>query len=58
MKNKEFDQLLFDANGHLDMLQKMVKETIEAEDDLIHNALNPILEVSSQRNTSFPEMCE
>jgi uncharacterized membrane protein len=41
MKNKEIDQLLSDENEHLNKLHKIVKETIEAEELIISNLLNP-----------------
>lgn len=47
MENKEIDQLLSDENEHLDKLHKIVKETIAAEDLIIHNLSHPPLEILS-----------
>ena len=44
MENKEFMQLLSDANGHLDALDKMVKETFKEEERMMQNLLAPIPE--------------
>ena len=45
MENKEFMRLLADAKGHLDALDKMVKDTFKEEGRMIQNALTPIPEV-------------
>jgi uncharacterized membrane protein len=45
MKNNEMDQLLSDENKHLDKLHKIVEDTIEAEDLIVHNLLNPPTEI-------------
>lgn len=47
MNNKEMDQLLSDENEHLNKLHQIVKDTIKAEELIIHNLLNPPLEVLS-----------
>ncbi|MEJ7828944.1 MAG: DUF1003 domain-containing protein [Segetibacter sp.] len=44
MKNYEIDQLLTDENKHLDKLHKIVKDTIIAEELIVHNLLNPPIE--------------
>lgn len=51
MDNKEIDQLLSDENEHLDKLHQIVKDTLKAEELIIHNLLNPPLEIltSGQR---------
>ena len=41
MDNKEIDRLLFDENEHLNKLHKIVKETLLAEELIVHNLLNP-----------------
>jgi uncharacterized membrane protein len=48
MENKEIDELLSDENEHLDKLHQIVKETIAAEDLIIHNLSNPPLEILSR----------
>ena len=48
MNNSEINQLLADENAHLDKLHKIVKETLEAEELIIHNLINPPLEVLTQ----------
>ena len=45
MENKEIDQLLFDENEHLNKLHKIVKDTLEEEELIIHNLLYPPLEI-------------
>jgi uncharacterized membrane protein len=41
MKNNEISALLSDEKKHLEKLHKIVKETIEAEELITHNLLNP-----------------
>jgi uncharacterized membrane protein len=41
MKNNEISVLLSDEKKHLEKLHKIVKETIEAEELITHNLLNP-----------------
>lgn len=48
MKNEEIDELLSDENEHLNKLHQIVKETLKEEELIIHNLLNPPLEVLSQ----------
>ena len=48
MSNKEIDQLLSDENKHLDKLHKIVKDTLKAEELIIHNLLYPPLEIVTQ----------
>ena len=48
MKNKEVDELLADENEHLNKLHQIVKETLKEEELIIHNLLNPPLEILSQ----------
>jgi uncharacterized membrane protein len=45
MDNKEIDQLLSEENEHLNKLHEIVKETLLAEELIIHNLLNPPLEI-------------
>ncbi len=45
MDNKEFDQLLSDENEHLEKLHKIVKDTLIAEELIIHNLLNPPVDI-------------
>jgi uncharacterized membrane protein len=45
MNNTEIDQLLSDENAHLEKLHRIVKETLEAEELVIHNLINPPLEI-------------
>ena len=45
MKNKEIDQLLTDENKQLSKLHQIVTDTIKAEELIIHNLLNPPLEI-------------
>lgn len=51
MKSKEIDQLLSDENEHLNKLHQIVKDTLAAEELIIHNLLNPPMEIltSGQR---------
>ena len=44
MDNQEIDQLLNDENEHLNKLHQIVKDTLKAEELIIHNLLNPPLE--------------
>src|SRR3954454_7461526 len=48
METKEIDQLLSDENEHLEKLHQIVKETIAAEELIIHNLANPPLEILSR----------
>jgi uncharacterized membrane protein len=48
MDNKEIKQLLLDENVHLDKLHKIVKETLEAEELIVHNLVNPPVETLTQ----------
>ncbi len=41
MDTKEIDQLLSDENEHLNKLHQIVKETIDAEQLIVKNLLNP-----------------
>lgn len=45
MDNKEIDQLLADENQHLNKLHQIVKDTLKSEELIIHNLLNPPLEI-------------
>lgn len=45
MDNKEIDKLFADETGQLDKLHRIVKETIEAEELIIHNLLHPPAEI-------------
>ncbi|MBC8110647.1 MAG: DUF1003 domain-containing protein [Verrucomicrobia bacterium] len=44
MENKEIDELLSDENEHLNKLHQIVKDSIKAEELIIHNLLNPPIE--------------
>lgn len=48
MKNENIDKLLFDENEHLSKLHQIVKDTLESEELIIHNLLNPPIETISQ----------
>ena len=48
MDAEEIDQLLANENEHINKLHKIVKETIIAEELIIHNLLNPPIEVLSE----------
>jgi uncharacterized membrane protein len=48
MNYNEIDQLLSDENKHLNKLHQIVKDTLEAEELIIHNLLHPPLEVLSK----------
>ena len=48
MDNSEINQLLADENAHLDKLHKIVKETLEVEELIVHNLINPPVEVLTQ----------
>lgn len=48
MANEEIEQLLSDENRHLNKLHQIVKDTIKAEELIVHNLLNPPLEVISR----------
>lgn len=48
MDNTEMDQLLSDENAYLDKLHQIVKDTLIAEELIIHNLLNPPLETLTQ----------
>jgi len=45
MDNQEINQLLCDENEHLAKLHRIVEETLKAEELIIHNLLNPPLEI-------------
>lgn len=48
MDNYDIDKLLSDENKHLDKLHQIVKDTIKAEELIIHNLLNPPIEILSK----------
>lgn len=48
MDNQEIEQLLCDENDHLIRLHQIVKDTLKAEELIIHNLLNPPLEILTQ----------
>ena len=48
MKNENIDKLLFDENEHLSKLHQIVKDTLESEELIIRNLLNPPIEIISQ----------
>lgn len=48
MHNKEIDQLLSDESKHLEKLHEIVRETIIAEELIIHNLLHPPLEILTE----------
>lgn len=48
MNTKDIEQLLADENDHLDKLHQIVKDTLQAEQLIIHNLLNPPMEILSQ----------
>ncbi|MFA9215275.1 MAG: DUF1003 domain-containing protein [Candidatus Methylacidiphilales bacterium] len=48
MKNENIDKLLFDENEHLSKLHQIVKVTLESEELIIRNLLNPPIETISQ----------
>ncbi|MCY7359435.1 MAG: hypothetical protein LH609_18665 [Rudanella sp.] len=48
MNNTKIKQLLSDENVHLDKLHKIVKETLEAKELIVHNLVNPPVEVLTQ----------
>lgn len=45
MANKEMDDFLSDEKKHLDKLHKIVEDTLKAEELIIHNLLNPPIEI-------------
>ena len=45
MENNEISVLLLEEKKHLDKLHKIVNDTIEAEDLIVRNLLNPPTEV-------------
>jgi uncharacterized membrane protein len=48
MNNEEIDKLLSDENEHLNKLHQIVKDTLKAEKLIIHNLLNPPLEILTE----------
>ncbi len=48
MVNDDIEKLLSDEDEHLNKLHKIVKDTIKAEELIIHNLLNPPEETLSQ----------
>lgn len=48
MVNDDIDKLLSDEDEHLNKLHKIVRDTIKAEELIIHNLLNPPEETLSQ----------
>ncbi len=44
----EINQLLCDENAHLEKLHRIVKDTLEAEELILHNLVNPPLEVLTE----------
>jgi uncharacterized membrane protein len=48
MDTTEIDRLLSDENEHLDKLHQIVKDTLKAEQLIIHNLLHPPMEILTQ----------
>jgi uncharacterized membrane protein len=48
MDNTEMDQLLSDENTHLEKLHRIVKETLEAEELIVQNLINPPLDMLTE----------
>lgn len=48
MDNKEVERLVSDENEHLKKLHRIVEDTLKAEKLIIHNLLNPPLEILTQ----------
>jgi uncharacterized membrane protein len=48
MDNTAIDKLLADENVHLNKLHQIVKDTLKAEELIVHNLLNPPLETLTQ----------
>ena len=48
MENIEIDKLYIDENEHLNKLHQIVKETIDSEELIIHNLLNPPVEAITE----------
>jgi uncharacterized membrane protein len=48
MDNNDIDKLLSDENDHLAKLHQIVKDTLKAEELIIHNLLHPPLEILTQ----------
>jgi uncharacterized membrane protein len=48
MKSSEMDQLLSEENLHLNKLHQIVKQTLVAEELIVHNLLNPPVEILTQ----------
>lgn len=48
MESNETDQLLIDEKEHINKLHQIVKDTIKAEELIIHNLLNPPSEILSK----------
>jgi uncharacterized membrane protein len=46
--NKDVDQLLSDESNHINKLHQIVKDTIQSEELIIHNLLNPPLEILTE----------
>ena len=45
MAGNEMDQLLTDEDAHMNKLHRIVSDTIKAEELIIHNLLNPPIEI-------------
>jgi uncharacterized membrane protein len=48
MDTTDLDRLLSDENEHLDKLHQIVKDTLKAEQLIIHNLLHPPMEILTQ----------
>ncbi len=48
MNKNEISQLSSDENAHLEKLHKIVRDTLEAEELIIHNLINPPIETLTQ----------
>ncbi len=44
MMDQEIDELLSEENAHLNKLHQIVKDTLDAEELIVHNLLNPPIE--------------
>jgi hypothetical protein len=53
MDTTDLDRLLSDENEHLDKLHQIVKDTLKAEQLIIHNLLHPPMEILTQGQKSL-----
>ena len=58
LNNSDINQLLAEVDQHLEKLHKIVKDTLDAEELIIHNLINPPLETLTRGQKLFDKVAQ